>query len=205
MLHVACCMVVNRVLSHSSHFPSRTYLFPIIILSIRTVSAGILESGRTLNSQHTCTNVTSPSPGILQLFRFHLSECLVACWEIDGAVRVFHSKSICCKSNPIERALGGQTTWMLVWESGHGGDALLLLQPQRSSRLSGIVIRWIIPPRTLIKYIWWWTLMSRRRQRRNVRLLNHSSDPPKAPNHQIAGGYLRIQQQPHRFCCHTNK
>ena len=79
MLHVACCMVVNRVLSHSSHFPSRTYLFPIIILSIRTVSAGILESGRTLNSQHTCTNVTSPSPGILQLFRFHLSECLVAC------------------------------------------------------------------------------------------------------------------------------
>ena len=74
-----CCMVVNRVLSHSSHFPSRTYLFPIIILSIRTVSAGILESGHTLNSQHTCTNVTSPSPGILQLFRFHLSECLVAC------------------------------------------------------------------------------------------------------------------------------
>ena len=110
MLHVACCVVVNRVLSHSSHFPSRTYLFPIIILSIWTVSAGILlESGRTLNSQHTCTNVISPSPGILQLFRFHLSECLVACWEIDGAVRVFHSKSICCKSNPpIERATAKQ-------------------------------------------------------------------------------------------------
>ena len=91
--HVACCMVVNRVLSHSSHFPSRTYLFPIIILSIRTVRAGILlESGRTLNSQHTCTNVTSPSPGILQLFRFHLSECLVACWEI--MVRAFVVKAI---------------------------------------------------------------------------------------------------------------
>ena len=98
MLHVACCMVVNRVLSHSSHFPSRTHLFPIIILSIRTVSADILESGRTLNSQHTCTNVTSPSPGILQLFRFHLSECLVACWEIEPwgyfMVRAFVVKAI---------------------------------------------------------------------------------------------------------------
>ena len=98
MLHVACCMVVNRVLSHSSHFPSRTHLFPIIILSIRTVSADILESGRTLNSQHTCTNVTSPSPGILQLFRFHLSECLVACWEIEPwgyfMVRAFVIKAI---------------------------------------------------------------------------------------------------------------
>ena len=96
--HVACCMVVNRVLSHSSHFPSRTYLFPIIILSIRTVSAGILESVWSQLSQHTCTNVTSPSPGILQLFRFHLSECLVACWEIEPwgyfMVRAFVEKAI---------------------------------------------------------------------------------------------------------------
>ena len=96
--HVACCMVVNRVLSHSSHFPSRTYLFPIIILSIRTVSAGILDSVWSQHSQHTCTNVISPSPGILQLFRFHLSECLVACWEIEPwgyfMVRAFVVKAI---------------------------------------------------------------------------------------------------------------
>ena len=136
--HVACCMVVNRVLSHSSHFPSRTYLFPIIILSIRTVSAGILDSVWSQHSQHTCTNVISPSPGILQLFRFHLSECLVACWEIDGAVRVFHSKSICCKSNPIERATAKQhecwfenqvtaTLYFCCSHSGHQDWVELLL------------------------------------------------------------------------------